>query len=230
MDNDIQLFDKLLMLPLFQGLSREDLSEIVTHTKFGFHKFGKGKTVLHDGDVCDHLYFLMNGHLYAEHEADDHSYTIIEDLPSPNILQPEHLFGLSQRYSCTFVTKTNCSFITIDKNETMRLSDEFIVFRLNMLNLVSTKLQKIGRMPWKHQPLRLDMRIGRYIENRCLRPAGEKCLKIKMDRLAEELNETRRNISQALRAMEAKGLITVNRGEIHVPALEMIIKAESATR
>ena len=36
---DLLLYDKLLQFPLFQGMSRNDLAEIVAYTRLGFHKF-----------------------------------------------------------------------------------------------------------------------------------------------------------------------------------------------
>ena len=34
----MEIYDRLLQFPLFQGMSRADLMEVVTHTKFGFSK------------------------------------------------------------------------------------------------------------------------------------------------------------------------------------------------
>ncbi|MBF1555498.1 MAG: Crp/Fnr family transcriptional regulator, partial [Prevotella pleuritidis] len=33
MDGNVQLYDKLLQLPLFQGMSHDDLTLVVGHTK-----------------------------------------------------------------------------------------------------------------------------------------------------------------------------------------------------
>ena len=62
MENDLQLYSQLLSLPLFQGLGKADLEEVVTHTKLGFHKFETGKIIVYENDVCNRLHFLLNGH------------------------------------------------------------------------------------------------------------------------------------------------------------------------
>ncbi len=59
----LQLFDKLLQFPLFQGMSRDDLEIVAGHTRFGFMKLGAGKTVVKSGDTCTQLHFLINGTL-----------------------------------------------------------------------------------------------------------------------------------------------------------------------
>ena len=47
----LQIYDKLLQFPLFQGMSRDDLEIVAGHTRFGFMKLGAGKTVVKSGKV-----------------------------------------------------------------------------------------------------------------------------------------------------------------------------------
>ena len=35
----LQIYEKLLQFPLFQGMSRDDLELVAGHTRFGFAKF-----------------------------------------------------------------------------------------------------------------------------------------------------------------------------------------------
>ena len=42
------LYDQILSLPMFQGLSREDLDNIVTHTKFDFSKVEPGLDIVRE--------------------------------------------------------------------------------------------------------------------------------------------------------------------------------------
>ena len=57
----LHLYDKLLQTPLFLGMSKDDLNQIVEHTKFGFLKFEQGKTIIREGEKCEHVYYLTNG-------------------------------------------------------------------------------------------------------------------------------------------------------------------------
>lgn len=224
-------YNKLLGLPLFQGMSINDLEQVVTHTKFGFISLSGGRVVVRDGDVCDRLMFLLNGTLRTESVPDDRSYMIAEDMPAPNILQPERLFGLTQRYTRTFKTVTDCEFLYISKQEAMRLSDDFNIFRLNMLNILCTQTQKMTRHPWRKHPLGIRGKIARFMEKRCIKPAGSKTLYIKMEQLGHEINESRLNVSRELNAMNAEGLITLRRCEIYIPALErLIMQADESPR
>ena len=217
------IFEKLLELPLFLGMSHNDLSQVVAQTKFGFHRVAKGKEVVQEGDPCEHIFFLVKGTLQVESQADDHSYRIIETMTAPDILQPERIFGLTQRYSKTFTAMTECQLMSINKSETLRLSEEHIIFQLNLLNIISTQSQRITHQPWRAQPQGIRNKIIRFVETHSMRPAGEKTLYIKMETLASLIAESRLNVSRELNRMHQDGLIQLTRGIIHVPALEQLL-------
>lgn len=218
-----RLYDSLLVLPLFLGMNRSDLQAAAGSTRFDFKKIESGETIVCEGDVCQRLYFLINGETIVITEADDHGYRIEEDIMAPEIFQPERLFGLTQRFTHTYVAKTNCSLMSISKQELANLSDNFEIFRINLLNMISTQTQKNNRHKFRVPPKNLPERIIRFFESHCIRPAGEKTFYIKMARLAEELNTKRIYISQALHELQSHSLVNLSRGKIEIPALEKLI-------
>ena len=219
----LQIYEKLLQFPLFQGMSRDDLELVAGHTRFGFTKMTFGKTVVAEGDVCSQLIFLINGALRVETAADDRGYLVVERMTAPFILQPEVVFGYSQRYTHTFIVESTSNFITIDKDEVLRLSEDFLVFRLNLLNLYATQTQKLARQPWRFSPVSLDDRLVRFFSQHCVYPAGPKWFYILMSRLALELNDSRLNVSRALNRLQSKGLLSLHRGKIEIPLLEHLL-------
>ena len=150
----LQIYEKLLLFPLFQGMSRDDLEQVAGHTRLGFSKINAGSTVVAVGDDCHQLFFLINGSLRVETMSDDRGYTVVEQLEAPVILQPEVVFGYTQRYTHTYVAQTDANFIIVGKDEVLRLSEEFLVFRLNLLNMfVKQKLRFVRlnhRLPYHH--------------------------------------------------------------------------------
>ena len=110
----LRLYDKLLELPLFIGISTDELSDIVGQTKFGFHKLVADKPLVSMDDKCTQLFFLMNGTLRVISHADNHRYRIEEELSAPAVIQPEHFFGLTQRYTKVFIAQTDCSLLSLD--------------------------------------------------------------------------------------------------------------------
>ena len=218
----MRIYDHLLQFPLFQGLSRSELLQMAGNTKFGFLKMAVGKTIVSDGDLCTQLFFLIGGSLMLTTSSDDHGYSVTERLSAPWLLQPEGLFGLSPRYSCKATAATEAHFITLSKDEVLRLTDDFLIIRLNYLNLMATLAQRRNRQAWHRSPTDLRQRIARFLTDHCTYPAGHKTVNILMERLAQEVNDNRLHVSQALNAMQADGLLTLHRGRIEVPSLERL--------
>lgn len=219
----MQLYDHLLQFPLFQGMSRDNLAQVAGHTKFGFLKCEPGQTLVSEDDPCEQLYFLLSGSLYLETRSDDHSYSVVEQMQAPYMLQPEAIFGYNQRYTHNVKALTASSFITIGKNEVLRLSDEFLVFKLNLLNIYATQSQKLLRYPWRHRPGSLAERIIRFLSQHCVYPAGPKTFHILMTQLAEEVGDSRLNVSRALNQLQSDGLLILRRGRIEVPLMERLL-------
>ena len=218
----LQLYDKLVELPLFIGISTDELSDIVGQTKFGFHKLAVDRPLVSTDDKCTQLFFLMSGTLRVVSYADNYRYRIEEELSAPAVIQPEHLFGLQQRYTKDFIAHTDCSLLSLDKAEVLRLLDSYLIFRLNLLNSISMQAQRMSRIPWRQQSSDIRRQFINFLRLRCLTQAGCKVLRIRMEELAKELHQSRLNVSRMLNALQNEGLLTMSRGIIIVPQLETL--------
>lgn len=218
----LQLYDKLLELPLFQGLSKENLAVIVSQTKLGFIKLRSGQEIVRAGEPCEALYILMSGMMEVETKSDDYGYTFLEELTAPQTIQIESIFGLKPRYTRTYRAKGVCNFLSLEKNELIKLLDAYLIFRINFLNAVSTYAQRLSRLPWKYHPNTIQGRLIHFFSTHCLSPVGKKVLVVKMIKLAEELNDTRLEVSKGLNELEEQGLVRLYRGKVEIPALEKL--------
>lgn len=222
----LQLYSQLLRFPLFQGLSNGELSELVTHTKFGFDKFKAGSYVVRSGDKCDHLLFVVKGTMTASTQSADGGYILEEEIEAPYLLSLDRLFGLDQRHAVTCRATTDINTISLSKSEVARLCDHFVTFRINLLNILTTEAQRAHER-LLHQPSsKLEQLITLFVADRCLLPVGHKKLRIRMVRLAEELNDSRRDVSAALNSMQAKGLLSLSRQMIDIQHIENLFEEE----
>ena len=92
-----RLYDILLSLPLFLGMSRNDLHEAAGKTRFDFLKVPEGEAIVKDGERCLSLFFLLTGEIKVMTDADDHGYNIEEDISAPEIFKQESNLRLTQR-------------------------------------------------------------------------------------------------------------------------------------
>lgn len=218
----LQLYDQLLQYSLFLGMSHADLMQLVGNTRFDFCRSEPGKMVAQEGEVCNRLVFLMKGKMSVQGFSDNRSWSVVEELSAPWIVEPESLFGLSNRYSKSYATLTECHFLFLSKDEVLRLLDDFLTFRLNYFNLLSTSSQQRGRRFWRNAPHTLEERIAHFFIDHCLYPAGKKEFRILMKQLADLLNDSRLDVSVALNNMQQSGLLKLSRGRIVIPLLERL--------
>ena len=97
------------------------------------------------------------------------------------------------------------------------------MFRLNLLNIFATQTQKTSRLLWQHVPDSLEDRIVRFFAQHCIYPAGPKVFHILMNRLADELNDSRLDVSRALNALQREGKIVLHRGRVEIPQMERLL-------
>ena len=218
----MNFYDKLAATALFQGMTNSELMQVIGQTKFSFLRATPGKTIRREGESCQSMAFILDGKASVTSFADDHGYSVEETVGAPVMMQPERLFGLTQRYTRTFAAVTACDIMEIDKDDIMRLSDEFFIFRINLMNVLSTTSQKTERHIWSPTPCDTRGRLAKFFKRHCTIPTGEKTIRIKMTRLAQEIGLGRLAVSKELNAMEEQGLLAFSRGIINVPAIEKL--------
>ncbi len=219
----LRLYDQLQLFPLFLGMSKADLLQLVGNTRFDFRKFGPNKTIVDAGDHCTHLLFLIQGEISIQSSSDDFRYKVVESLSAPWIIEPTHLFGLSTTFSKKVTAITICHLLLLSKNEVLRLFDTFLTFRLNYLNLMATSDQLHSRRAWKPISKTLESRIVNFFIDHCVYPAGAKEFYILMTQLADIMNDSRLDVSRVLNEMQRKGLLELRRGRIFIPSLERML-------
>lgn len=219
----MKLHDILLQFPLFYGIAKDDLDNIVSHIKFDFSKLQGGCVIARDGEVCDRLIMITHGCIEAKTTAFDNGYWVCEALEAPFLIQPHRLFGLSQRFSTTFYTKTECNLISLAKVEVVMLLENFELFRLNYINSLALMAQKGNDIPWRHHGMNVREKVCEFFIQRVTKPAGGKEFHILMTRLAQELNYTRLEVSKVLNQMENEGLLELHRGRVVIPHIERLV-------
>ena len=71
-----RLYDSLLSLPLFLGMTRYDFQNVAGKTRFDFQKLEAGETIVEEGTSCTRLYYLISGDITVITQADDYGYQV----------------------------------------------------------------------------------------------------------------------------------------------------------
>ena len=212
----------LLALPLFLGMNRDELETVGEIINISETLQKKGKTIVEAGKECKALHIIVEGRVAYETWSDDRSYSVQEKLDAPLLIQPERIFGLTQRFTSTVTALSVCKMIVIDKMMVVKLMDMSNTFRINFVNIVTTQSQRLQRQLWHQWPQTIEQRVVRFIKEHCAYPAGEKRINIQMNTLARELGCSRLEVSQALHQLEEKELIIMRRAIVDIPMMQRL--------
>ena len=135
-------YQNLMQLPLFQGVSRSKLMELVEKTRFHFLKYEDGEKVASRSDACTHLKFLISGKLRCEMSTYDGKIKLSQILHAPDIIAPDHLFGRNTHYPGNFFAEDQVGVMQIEKSTFMNFMQDEPIFLINMLNILSRRCQK----------------------------------------------------------------------------------------
>lgn len=210
------MFDTLLQLPLFQGLTQEDFTSIIEKVKLHFTKYKADEIILEAGQPCDQLFFLLKGEIAATTTPPHHIYTLTEYFQAPYLVEPQSMFGMNTTHATTYTAHTEVHTVNVSKAAVLNELFKYEIFRLNYLNIISNRVQVSNNRLWDKPVDDLENRIHAFILTHVERQEGEKILKIKMEDLARYVHDTRLNVSKALNKMQDSGIVKLQRGGIIV--------------
>lgn len=223
------MYDTLLQLPLFQGLCQEDFTNILDKVKLHFTKHKTGETLVESGTPCDRLVFLLKGEISTTTTSRNETFTFVEHMEAPYVIEPYSLLGMNVTYISSYTARTEVDTISISKAFILTHLLKYDIFRLNYMNLISSRTQNLYARLWEEAPHSLEEKIISFILIHTEKWQGEKILKVKMDDLARCLDNTRLNVSKALNSLQEQNLLSLHRKEIQIPNAEALVEHLATT-
>lgn len=136
------MYEILLGLPLFKGVSYDRISEIVGSTKFHFLKYGPNERIATAGETCTHIKLIVSGSVCMTIANSDGRFRIEQHLSAPEVIAPDFLFGRATRYPGDVTSDETTGILQISKSDYVEILHADRVFLFNFLNLLSRNAQK----------------------------------------------------------------------------------------
>lgn len=219
---EVTMYDRLLQLPLFQGICRNDFTKILEKVKLHFHKYPAGGKIVCQGEVCDRLVFILNGRVQSNMTDRLNRYAVQEIMESPYVIEPYSLFGMQTYYAASYEAYSDTDVVTIDKSYILTHLNNYEIFRLNYLNILSNRAQTLQNRLQNLQPGCTCDKIIDFLLFHCNSLAGTKTLFIKMEVLAKLIGDTRLNVSNALNELQRESLVELSRKKVVIPDMERL--------
>lgn len=209
---EISMFDKMQSLPLLQGLTMKEFSELIVNLKLDFQQYDEHEVIVNQGDRCSALTYIMDGTFEVEYHDDKTAFILSEQSDDqPHLIEAYNLFGVKRSYERTysFVTKGNTFTISRDFFIKRMLENELI--RSNYINYLCNNLRKANDLRKYEAPSGIESKIVNTIASYSLLSGGQKNVRVKMNDLAQIVDETRLNVSGVLNQWNEQGLIELRR-------------------
>lgn len=216
------VFVRLLLLPLFQGVSRDELLRMLERTKFNFSSSDSEEIVVNQGELANNLVYALSGS-YSVERVFSNDLRIEEELDAPFIFEPECLFSKSSTWRHTLKTQTECQLLFISKHDLITHLLDFTTFRLSLLcylSSLSDMSEQEGRTSF---PLTLHESFTLYLQQRMMTPNGKKVVHIRMKDLAQRLSTSRLAVSQHLNQLQSQGVLVLGRKVIEIKEFRSLL-------
>lgn len=221
---ELTMFERLLQLPLFQGMGTQEVTDIMEHVRLDFVKYHPGDECVFQGDACRRLIYIISGQVASEYRDADGRFTFMEDLPNLKVIEPYNMFGMYQKFSRTYSFTSEGITLAIDKSVLLQQLLVNNIVKLNLLNLVCNRYQQTLRLLCDVPDGDAREKIIRFLLAHSTSPKGRKMVRIKMTDLANIIHETRLNVSSVLNDLEESGLLTLQRGGFIVEDLQELYR------
>ena len=217
---ELTMFERLLQLPLFQGMTVQEVSDVMSHVRLDFANYHQGDEIVMQGESCKKLIYIISGEVMAEYRNTNLQFILTESLPDLKVIEPYNLFGMYQTYSRTYTFATDGSTLAIDKHVMLNQLMTSNIVKINFMNIVCNKYQQTLRLLCNHPDNSVRHKIVKFILSHSIIPKGRKDVQIKMTDLANIIHETRLNVSIVLNEMKEQQLITMQRGGFTINDLQ----------
>lgn len=210
------MFETLMELPLFRGVSRERIAEVVGNAKFHFLKYLPDNTIVETGQTCSHLTFLLAGSARISIANSTGRFRISQTLHGADVIMPQFLFGRNTLYPGNAIALETCNIMQVSKNDYLRILNADPVFMLNYLNLLSSFSQNSVEGVLAVTTGSIEERIAVWII--CLTQPGATDIVIscKQRDLYSVFGVQRSSFIASLEGMRERGLIDFSGREITV--------------
>lgn len=141
------MYETIMNLPLFSGLSENQLSFFLEKTPIGFSQYEPGDIIMHRKEYVNSLKCLIGGSVEISHVAlYPESLTITETIESPAILGGEKLFGMDREIESDIICGEKASVMELSKEKYLKLLQSDEIYLINYLNYLSIRAQAVQKI------------------------------------------------------------------------------------
>ncbi len=201
------MYQQMMQLPLFQGVSTEKITTLVEKLPFHFLKFRNGEQIFAAGDTCTHIKFIVSGQARLEMPCSWLRVSFFQTLSTPHVMAAEYLFGRETTYPYTAVAQGSCGILQLRKSDYVKMVSSDKVFLFNILNYLSSGSQCSISSALTVKDGSLAERLAMLIDALMITGATDMVMKFKQKDLCTLLGTQRTTLMATLGRLADEGII-----------------------
>ena len=217
------MYQQLMELPLFQGVSTEKITALVEKLPFHFLKFHNGDQIFAAGDQCSHIRFIVSGQVRIETLWSRLRVSMNQTLSAPHVLAAECLFGRRTVYPYTAVAHGSCGILQLLKSDYIKMVSSDKVFLFNILNYLSSGSQRNTASLLATRDGSVPERLAVLMDMLVVNGASDVTLRYKQKDLSALLGTQRTTLIASMDKLASQGLIDYDSNELRVLDIQGLI-------
>ncbi len=202
--------------PLFNGLSKEDLTEILDGHYKELH-YAKGDLVALQGDPCRSLMMILEGTVRSDMTDPAGKLVTIATLTAPDILAPAFIYAARNEFPVDITATADLTLLVIGRESFSKLLQQHIVVLNNFLRMISDQTQFLTQKIRFLQFGTMKKKLASYfVEKLASVPSIEFLMEESQQALADRFGVTRPALARAIGEMVSNGIIHVEKKKITV--------------
>lgn len=210
------MYQQLMQLPLFQGVSTEKITALVEKLPFHFLKFRNGEQIFAAGDPCTHIKFIVSGKVRLETAFPKLRVVMHQKVCSPHVLAAEYLFGRETTYPYTAISDGACGILQLRKSDYIKMISADKVFLFNILNYLSSGSQRSVQIPLAVTDGSVAERLAMFADALSISGATDIGFRYKQKDLCNLLGTQRTTLVSTLDKLSDQGILDYDSNELSI--------------
>lgn len=204
------MYETIMSLPLFKGVSKDLVSTFLEKTHIQFVNFVDGDKIISKGEDCRFIKFVISGEVKVI-SSNHYGTLIVEEFrKSGSVFSPEHLFGMDTTYPYDAIAVGCVSVMQFSKEQYINLLQTDSIFMLNYLNYLSYHSQRPVYAIKSLFDGSFESQLALLIMSLTDKDSTEINLTCNKDYLMKMSNISSNDLEHALTKMKLNGLIDYN--------------------
>lgn len=221
------MMSTLLSIPLFQGLTMDELLRLLEQVRPDFPHFDDSY-IARQGERHRQLLYVLSGTVVREQDIQGGSLRLSERLPAGHFIELASLFGRDTSLRASYRAEGDVALLAFDKEFMFNVFGRFSIVQLNLLNLICAQSQSaLDRLTAPVRGEGILPRFCRFVANLCETTWGEKQLDVTRVELARLMGCNPRRLSDEMAGWEARGLIIIAYSRIIIPDMQRLLHESS---